>query len=215
MPVLGEQRRGREIGKAPRQYFRWCSCHRCGNERWVQLGKGGPVSLMCINCYRIKTRHHTTRSITDRGYVILSIAEDHKYYKMARKPKKFKTALIFEHRLVMAEHIGRLLTREEIVHHKDGNKFNNNIENLELTSPGKHIVDHGKGYQDGYRNGMDEGFKAGLELAKKQERPSWPPTGLVGMTPYPPIGNIVSDMFWQNYRNDRCNPWLKPPHVGS
>jgi hypothetical protein len=40
-------------------------------------------------------------------------------------------------RIVMEEHLGRKLERNEIVHHKDGNKENNNIDNLELFSSHK------------------------------------------------------------------------------
>lgn len=39
---------------------------------------------------------------------------------------------MMEHRLVMEQHIGRSLTAEETVHHKDGNRLNNDISNLEL-----------------------------------------------------------------------------------
>jgi hypothetical protein len=49
---------------------------------------------------------------------------------------------MFEHRAVMEVHLGRKLTRKEIIHHIDGNGLNNTIDNLELMTQSTHIDRH-------------------------------------------------------------------------
>lgn len=39
---------------------------------------------------------------------------------------------LLEHRAVMEQHLGRRLFRDETVHHRDLNRTNNQIDNLEL-----------------------------------------------------------------------------------
>lgn len=46
------------------------------------------------------------------------------------------------HRKIMEEELGRPLTSNELVHHKDENKLNNNPENLILTDRAEHLVHH-------------------------------------------------------------------------
>ena len=60
-----------------------------------------------------------------RGYVSI-LSKDH--------PSANKEGYVMEHRLVMEKSLNRFLTKEEVVHHKDGDKRNNSIENLELFS---------------------------------------------------------------------------------
>jgi hypothetical protein len=47
-----------------------------------------------------------------------------------------------QHRVVMEKIIGRPLTSDEIVHHKDGNKRNNAPDNLEVMTRKEHIREH-------------------------------------------------------------------------
>lgn len=48
----------------------------------------------------------------------------------------------FEHRLVMARKLGRILRPDEHVHHKDENGLNNDPDNLELMLKGQHMALH-------------------------------------------------------------------------
>jgi hypothetical protein len=62
------------------------------------------------------------------GYVWIRLYPEHPYYgKMA-----MSHGYILEHRLVMAEALGRPLDASETVHHIDGNRANNVLSNLQL-----------------------------------------------------------------------------------
>ncbi len=52
---------------------------------------------------------------------------------------------VAEHRLVMEEYIGRLVTKNEVVHHINGIKSDNRIENLQLMTISEHRKLHTTG----------------------------------------------------------------------
>lgn len=87
----------------------YCSYH------YYQHVKGRKVALR-------KTRKGGEGTITDKGYVKVQIT------------KNGKRTYMLQHRLVMEEYLGRKLLPHENVHHKNGIRHDNRIENLELWS---------------------------------------------------------------------------------
>lgn len=75
----------------------------------------------------------TNKNIIDHGNYKAVYYPDH--------PNAWKgCGLVYLHRLIVENDLGRLLKRDEIVHHIDGDEHNNKISNLEVLT----VADHNK-----------------------------------------------------------------------
>lgn len=76
------------------------------------------------------------RFVSENGYIYL-LRPEH--------PNALKTGYIgyvAEHRMVMSESLSRPLLETELVHHKNGIKADNRIDNLVIISRAEHVKEH-------------------------------------------------------------------------
>lgn len=62
------------------------------------------------------------------------------------------------HRHLVEQKLGRSLNSDEVVHHKNGDKHDNRIENLEVMSRSEHIKHHPEVLQNGKKNKIKINF---------------------------------------------------------
>lgn len=157
MPKQGEIVRDcRTVGyntKAPKAVI-WEICPGCAEGRWVFMKHKKPVSLMCVHCKSPRGEQNPNWKCgwyLDRyGYKILRLQPDDFFYSMADG-----RGYVREHRLIMAKHFNRCLLPWEVVHHKNGVKDDNKLENLQLLPTGVYHV-------------SDSSLKQKLTWAKKK-----------------------------------------------
>lgn len=125
-------------------YMALVACKKCRKERWLtryQIEKK-MVTGICRSC-SLKMIHGdgfqrgnknpmwSGGRLNRRGYILVKMYPEDSFYKeMATK----RHGYVLEHRLIMAKYKGRALYPYEIVHHINGNKSDNRIENLQIVS---------------------------------------------------------------------------------
>lgn len=66
------------------------------------------------------------------------------YVYMPEHPKSTKDGYIMEHDLIIECSIGRWLTKDEVVHHKNEQRDDNRLKNLELMTASDHMSYHSR-----------------------------------------------------------------------
>lgn len=171
MPEIGEICCSREIKETgnPYQKYIWTPCIVCGKPRWMTVTHFNKnQSMRCHHCGALGSggeKHSNWKGgrIVLDGYVSVWLSKDSPFYPMADKK-----GYVREHRLVMAQTLGRCLQPFEFPHHKNGIRSDNRPENLELTMAGAHIRNHSKGYRDGYSSGFSDGRSMKIKQLKER-----------------------------------------------
>ena len=128
---------GQEIGRKPaNRIFVKILCPACSKERWKsQTHARAAKTLYCLSCSAkiIRQRQSSSKPLSTPDNPFLS----HGYLAFCSKSKK-----IMLHRYLLEQHLGRPLTSAEVVHHINGERADNRLENLVILSHSAHQILH-------------------------------------------------------------------------
>lgn len=99
------------------------------------------------------------RIVKENGYILVHLPEH---------PAATSNGYVYEHRLIMEKHLGRLLKPWEVVHHIDRDRSNNNLSNLQLTSNSEHAKHHNCDLSESEKAERAKGL---ISAAKRRKKP--------------------------------------------
>ncbi len=95
-----------------------------------------------------------------------------------------------QHRWIMEQHLRRQLSPKEIIHHINGNRLDNRIENLEIKTNGQHTTYHQR------QRTHKKGYRLNLTEAEHRRRADW-----------------MKEVHERRQANDPTNKWYARPQL--
>lgn len=120
---------------------RKCASEAISGKNNYNWKHGGMATVKCLNCNEDFFNRSVKRLYCSRSCSGVHKRDEEKW-KNSYKSLYNKGNTVSEHRYVMSYHLGRRLDFDEVVHHINGNKRDNRLENLELMSRSQHTKQH-------------------------------------------------------------------------
>lgn len=121
----------------------------------------------CVNCNQAFYKKNRNKYLfcSNRCFGAMAKRNNNVKYKVTTiKTSDGISKSVYVHRLIMEKHLGRNLKTKEHVRHKDGNRLNNEIDNLEIIKAGEQAKIH---------NGWSKNLKSvylGEEFVSKEKK---------------------------------------------
>ena len=121
-----------------RKYFWWCEC-QCGNKKSIRIDQLNRGESKSCGCLQKEISSKTLKQFRQKQIKEKQCGEKMPRWKGGRFERRgywyiwkgFKK-YVLEHRDIMEKELGRKLNKTEIVHHINGDKKDNRIENLKI-----------------------------------------------------------------------------------